>query len=105
MPVTEFDEVLDMELGLVPKPYEVEFHDKESINEIKNMVADGLYQDIDTVKEHLRFLEHLADKLQDAIKSEQNRGESAWSLRKIISDIKNLHNALSSLINRFSSAS
>ncbi len=105
MPVTEYDEVLEMDAGIVPEPYKIEYHDKDSINEIKKMIVNNLYQDRNTVKEHLLFLENLAGKLQDALQAEQSQGESAWNLRKFIAEVKNLHNVLGSLKDRFTRAS
>ena len=102
---SEFEEVLTMEAGVVPAPYEMEYYDKDSINEIKKMIANNLYQDANTIQEHLLFLEHLAGKLQQALSAEQGRGESAWNLRKNIDEVKNIFNVLSSLKNRFSRAS
>lgn len=100
----EYDEITYMEPG-TPVPYKLEFYYRQSINEIRGMIEHHMYHDTSTISEHLLFLEHLADKLQQVLANERSAGESAMMLRKQLADIKNLYDTLNSIMQRMKNAS
>jgi len=50
MPVSEYDEILDMEQGFTPIPYAMEFFDRQSLEDIKRCLSESFYHDTSTVK-------------------------------------------------------
>jgi hypothetical protein len=99
-----YDEITYMEPS-APVPYEIEYFDRQSLREIRTMLNNGAYNNKIIISEHLLFLEHLAEKLQQITLNEQSAGVSATMLRTNISEIKNLYSTLSSMLDKFSSAS
>lgn len=97
MPVSEYDEVNIYLEQSTPVPYFMEYYHRQSLEEIKKCIRTEAYHDSTTISEHLLFLEHLADKLQQILGNEQSAGESAIILRTQISEIKDLHNTLNSM--------
>jgi hypothetical protein len=104
MPYNFYDEVTYMEPS-APVPYELEYYDRQSLQEIRKMITGNSYNDASTISEHLLFLEHLADKLQQIIANEQSAGVSAMMLRTNILEIKNIHDTLHSMLTKFKNAS
>jgi hypothetical protein len=104
MSFTEYDEVIYMKAG-APVPYKMEFYYRDSLTEIKVMLQNHMYHDTSTISEHLVFLEHLADRLQQIISNEQSAGESATVLRKQLAEIKNLNDVLHSKLKGLNGAS
>jgi hypothetical protein len=99
-----YDEITYMEPS-APVPYQLEYFDRQSIKEIRNMVLQGAYHDPNTVSEHLLFLEHLVDRLQQIVANEQSAGVSTLMLKDNITEIKSLRAILHSILENFSSAS
>lgn len=104
MVFSEYDEITYMEPG-TPVPYTLEFYDRQSLDEIKDMLVNHQYHDTSTISEHLVFLEHLADKLQQVLSNEGSAGESAMLLRKQMAEVKNLYDTLYSILQRVKNAS
>ena len=104
MPYNFYDEVTYMEPS-APVPYELEYYDRQSLQEIKTMISSNSYDDVSTISEPLLFLEHLAEKLQQIIANEQSAGVPAMMLRSNVLEIKNLYGTLQSMLNKFSKAS
>lgn len=99
-----YDEVTYMEPS-APTSYELEYYDRQSLQEIRNMIMGGAYHDPNTISEHLLFLEHLVDKLQQFIANEQSAGVSTLMLRNNITEIKSLHEILHSMLDKAKNAS
>jgi hypothetical protein len=99
-----YDEVTYMEPS-APTPYELEYYDRQSLQEIRNMILQGAYNDLDTISEHLLFLEHLVDKLQQVVANEQSAGVSTSMLRNNMTEIKSLHEILQSMLGKAKNAS
>ena len=104
MPLSEYDELIYLDSSN-PVPYALEYYDRQSLNEIKRMVLKHTYTDASTTHEHLLFLEHLADKLQQALRNGWSAGDSAGMLKDNLNEIKNLQNALHFILNGINSAS
>jgi len=104
MPLSEYDELMYLDLSN-PVPYELEYYDRQSLKEIKEMALNHEYTDASTISEHLLFLEHLADKLQQILHNEESAGESAMVLRENLKEIKNLYNTLNFILNGINQAS
>jgi hypothetical protein len=99
-----YDEITYMEPS-APVPYQLEYFDRQSIKEIRSMILQGAYHNQNTVSEHLLFLEHLVDKLQQIIANEQSAGVSTLMLKDNIIEIKSLREILNSIRENFSRAS
>jgi|GEM_PF-2973009 len=104
MPLSEYDELGYLGQS-VPVPYNMEYYDKQSLNEIRRYITDHAYRDTSTISEHLLFLEHLADKLQQILSNETSAGESAMILRENLREVKNLYDTLSLMMSRINNAS
>lgn len=91
---SDFDEVMNMNVNPSTSLYEMEEFHRESLREIKRMLSDDSYSDSQVVADHIMFLEHLLEKLQEILSNEQKLGESAIHLRRDMSDINRLLNAL-----------
>ena len=104
MPLSEYDELAYLDQP-GHNPYTLEYYDRQSIKEIKQMIVHNSYTDASTISEHLLFLEHLAEKLQQILSKESSAGESAMILRENMNEIKNLHNILNSMLHSSAGAS
>ncbi|MBW2992307.1 hypothetical protein KY345_03775 [Candidatus Woesearchaeota archaeon] len=104
MPLSEYDELMYLD-QIVPVPYSMPYYDRQSLKEIKAMLMSNAYKEASTIAEHLLFLEHLADKLQQILVTENSAGDSAMILRQQITDIHNLHDTLNSMLQRMNNAS
>jgi len=94
---SDFDEVMNMNVSPASSLYEMEDFHRDSLNEIRRMIRHNLYEDSSIVSEHIMFLEHLLEKLQEILDNEQKVGESAIHLKRDITDITRLLNALYAL--------
>lgn len=101
----DIDEMIDLERGVVPAPYEMEQYDRSSLDEIKRMIVNEQYDDANVVQEHISFLERLSSRLTVILNEERSNGLPSLDLRKNIEEINNLRNVLSTLRNKFSNAS
>ncbi len=81
------------------KEYELPRHDKESCREIKRRIQEGSYKDIEEVRDHLEFLEDLIEKVKNIILAEESEGIVNLSLKRDFSNIKDIFNELSKVLN------
>jgi len=84
----------------LPKPerYYMHNYDKNSIKEIKRLIEEGKYKDKYTVKQHLKFLEVLAEKLRMKINEEKRVGNISWSLERDFAEIKEVFSELNKIL-------
>ncbi|MBI2574744.1 hypothetical protein HYV82_02570 [Candidatus Woesearchaeota archaeon] len=72
------------------KPYRIEDYEERSIDEVRAMLARKRgYTDVETIEQHLSFMESLAKKLNLILASEEREGIMNLELRQCINDIKN----------------
>lgn len=90
----ELDEVVTP----IPRPGTMEQHDRSSVLEIKKKIAARGYESSFEVREHLLFLERLADKLQMKLNAEQAEGETGWSLKRSLGKVSETYNILAILL-------
>jgi hypothetical protein len=79
-------------------PYEMEKHDRESMEEVKKALKKGRYKKKDAIQESLVFLERLANKLNIAIVNERRENKTTWELEADLSDIKKVFEQLNNLL-------
>ena len=78
----------------------LEYWERESLDEIRNMLANDLYRDSGTINDHLEYLDHLINKIQTLIQQEASFGDSALELKRALAESKSFYNKLSSLLER-----
>ncbi len=72
------------------KPYRIEDYEQRSIEEVQAMLARKRgYTDLETIEQHLSFMESLAKKLNLILASEEREGIMNLEMRQCINDIKN----------------
>ncbi len=83
------------------KEYELEFHEKESLKELKKCIDNRKYKTARQISEHLEYLEDLMEKLKRIISLEERGGLVNLSLKREYGQIRELYNKLSLLYNKF----
>ncbi|MBS1266967.1 MAG: hypothetical protein MAG795_00937 [Candidatus Woesearchaeota archaeon] len=83
------------------REYELEFHEKESLKEIKKCIENQTYTHASHVSEHQEYLEDLMEKLKRIISMEDNRGMVNLSLKKEYAKVRKIHNNLSIIYDNF----
>ena len=81
--------------------YDMDEHEKKSIEEIKRCIINGTYCDKEMVMAHMAYLERLADKIQQIIVNEKKEGVVAWDLEDDYKKIRKLHDRLNELYHGF----
>ncbi len=84
----------------IPKPGHMEQYDRRSLDEVRNKIAQRAYRDGQEVRDHLLFLERLADKLQNKLHTEQSDGETGWSLNRDLTKVKDTFKILARLLDK-----
>lgn len=72
----------------------MEYYEARSLKEIKVLLNQKGYKSKTRVREHLSFLENLADKINRRIQDEIECGEVAWKEKQ---DLKNVHDMFQAL--------
>lgn len=81
-----------------PTGYNLEYYERDSISEIKKIIAQKGYKNRQQIESHMQFLENLADKLKDKISLQKGLGEVSWGLERDFEDVKQLFSILGNLI-------
>ena len=79
-------------------PYELEPHERTSIEDIKKCIKLKKYKDAATIKDSLDFIEKLANKMNIAIQSEKKENKTTWELESDINDLKKVFDQLNTLL-------
>ncbi len=61
-------------------PYELEKHERESLEDIKKGLKKGIYKTKDSLQDSLEFLEKLANKMNVAISNQKRDNKTTWEL-------------------------
>ncbi|MEA3430015.1 MAG: hypothetical protein U9R08_01960 [Nanoarchaeota archaeon] len=72
----------------------MEYYEARSLKEIKVMLHKQGYKSKSKVREHISFLEHLADKINHRIREEIDCGDVAWKEKE---DLKKVHDVFQAL--------
>ncbi|MBW3003040.1 hypothetical protein KY328_04445 [Candidatus Woesearchaeota archaeon] len=72
----------------------MEYYEARSIKEIKLLLKQKGYRSKSKVRDHISFLEDLADKINRRIKDEIEVGEVAWKEKE---DLKKIHEVFQAL--------
>ena len=92
----DLDEIVDP----IPKPGFMEKYERDSLKEIKVKLAERGYRDAIEVREHMLFLERLADKMQAKISCEVEEGETGWNLKRDQKRVLNTFELLGRLLDK-----
>lgn len=79
-------------------PYELAEHEKRSIEEIRRCIKLKKYNDIDTVKDSLEYIETIANKMNEAIQNEKKENKTTWELESDLNDLKKLFEQLNTTL-------
>ena len=81
--------------------YELEKFDRESLDEIKGCLKKKSYTDRRMIKEHLEYLEQLANKVQLNITAEKGEGEVTWELEHDLIEIKDIFRRVEGVFDQY----
>jgi hypothetical protein len=79
-------------------PFELENHDRESIDEIKRCIKNKKYKDKDTIKQSLEFIESLSNRMNIAVQNEKKENKTTWELESDLNDLKKVFEQLNALL-------
>ncbi|MBI2133710.1 hypothetical protein HYU11_03445 [Candidatus Woesearchaeota archaeon] len=65
----------------VKHEYELDEHEKKSVEEIKNRLRQKKYREKSEILDAIEFLENLNQKIGDILKNEANAGNDNWTLK------------------------
>jgi hypothetical protein len=82
------------------KEYELEKHERDSMQEIRKRIKEDSYTNMEEVRDHLELIEDLIEKVKIIIQSEERDGLVNLSLKRDISKIQQLYNDLSRILDR-----
>jgi len=80
-------------------PYELEKHERESLEEIKKGLRKGIYKTKDSLQDSLEFLEKLANKMNVAISNQKRDNKTTWELESDLGDVKKIFDQLNQILN------
>jgi hypothetical protein len=82
----------------------MEYYEARSLKEIKVMLRSQGYRSKHKVREHLSFLENLADRINHKIKEETSYGDVAWKEKEDLKKVHNVFQALCDELNKMEAA-
>jgi len=95
------DEVISKQYKTNQKDYELQDHERNSIQEIERMIKENLYKDEATIRQHLEYLEQIETKLNGVIENEKQAGLTNISLQQDYIKISRLCKRLVELMATF----
>ena len=81
--------------------FELSEVDRHSLAEIKRMLHQNQYHDEETIFSHIEFLEHLANRIDNAMTEEGDLGRNNTLLSKSLRTVQTLQEALSNKLMAF----
>lgn len=82
------------------KAYELEQFDRDSIAEIKKLIADRKYNDSQQLRDHMEYVEDLIGRLTRILEDEAKEDIANLSLRHDLLKIKELYSEMSAILDR-----
>lgn len=82
------------------KDYEIEPHDRESLEEIKRMLKAGEYGEAEKLRDHMEYVENLIQRLSQIIADEEKAGIQNFSLKRDFANIKELYLKMSVVLDK-----
>jgi hypothetical protein len=79
-------------------PFELQKHERDSMEEIKKLLKENKYTDKNVVQESLDFIESLSNRMSIAINNEKKEGKSNWELESDLQDVKKVFDQLNGLL-------
>jgi len=77
--------------------FELQIHDKKSIQEIKKKIKSKGYKSLEEIEAHQEFLEDLGNKIRTIIQNEKSIGKVNWELERHLDGIQSLYFKLEEL--------
>jgi hypothetical protein len=82
------------------KAYDLEQFDKDSLAEIKEMIAGKKYKDSQQLRDHMEYVEDLIGRLTRILEDEAKEEIANLTLRHDLQKIKELYAAMSAILDR-----
>ncbi len=79
-------------------PYEIDKHERDSIEDIKKSIKGEKYNNVEIVQESLEFLERLANKINIAIQNQKKENKTSWELESDLINIKKIFDDLNKVM-------
>ena len=79
-------------------PYELDKYDRDSIDEIKRYLKQNKYDDKDSIKDSLEYIEKIANKMNVAIQNEKKENKTTWELEADLNDLKKVFEQLNTAL-------
>jgi hypothetical protein len=79
-------------------PYDLEKHERESLEEIKKGIKKSIYKTKDTIQDSLEFIEKLANKMNVAINNEKRDNKTTWELESDLAEVKKIFEQLNQML-------
>jgi len=107
------EEIIDLETGMRSgevvskqyqtnqKDYELQQHERDSIQEIEKMMKGDLYKDEQTIRDHIEYLEQIETKLNSILENERSAGLTNVSLKQDYIKITRICSRLVELLTKF----
>tara|TARA_Y100000034_G_C6596233_1_gene259214 strand:+ start:70 stop:369 length:300 start_codon:yes stop_codon:yes gene_type:complete len=85
---------------LIPRPGSLEDFERDSLQEIMKRIAEDSYKDPQELREHLLFVERLADKVQNKLLAQSEGGETSWNLKRDLKKVKDIFKVLCRILDK-----
>ncbi len=85
---------------LVPRPGSIEDYDRDSLKEIMKRIAENSYKDTSEVREHLLFVERIADKVQSKLLAQSEGAETSWVLKRDLIKVQDTFKVLCRILDK-----
>lgn len=80
----------DLKSKYLQREYELQPHEEDTIEGVKEQLESGFYDDRSVVIEHSRILKALLEKLQTIYSAEEKAGLVNWQLRAKIAELRQI---------------
>ena len=81
-------------------PFEIDKSERDSIEDIKNMLKTNKYQDVQSIQDSLDFIEKLSNKINIAVTTEKKESKTTWELEADLAEFKKIFDQLDALMQK-----
>ena len=78
--------------------YDLEKYERDSLEEIRKGLKNGVYKTKEDIQDSLNFIEKLANKMNIAIVNEKKENKTTWELEADLSDVRKIFDQLDKLL-------
>ncbi|MGV8171575.1 MAG: hypothetical protein ACP5OA_02670 [Candidatus Woesearchaeota archaeon] len=79
-------------------PYELDKHERESLEEIKKGIKKGIYKTKEDIQDSLEFIEKIANKMNIAINNQKRENKTTWELETDLTGVKKMFDQLNQML-------